>query len=273
MKKKIFILTLLVLLISSVTLFARGGQEEAETEGRPVVKVASNVQIPLRIYFEGEEIKGYEYEIYKEALNRAGYDVEVVDVAFAGIFAGLQAEKWDIAASNVFITKERAKEMDFSEPYLESYDCLIVREDDKSVKELADLEGKVVGTEVGTTQAAYAEKLRAQYGPFEIRGFEDKETQLLDLELKRIDGLTLGYPDAVLYIQERGMFEILGHSDDNFMIGAFFRKGDPLQKEFNAALQEMKTDGTAGKIYEKYFGEEAPAGSAPVRVFDEPYQP
>lgn len=273
MKNKILVLTVLVLLIGSMSLFARGEQEEAQSDQRPVVKVASNVQIPLRIYFEGSEIKGYEYEVYKEALNRAGYDVEVVDVAFAGLFAGLQADKWDIAASNIFITEERAKEMDFSEPYLESYDALIIRENDKSIKELEDLEGKVVGTEVGTTQAAYAENLRAKYGPFEIRGFEDKETQLLDLELKRIDALTLGHPDAVLYIQERGMFEIIGHSDNNFKIGAFFRKGDPLQKEFTAALQEMKKDGTTGKLYEKYFGEEAPEGSAPVRVFDEPYQP
>ncbi|MGC9311734.1 MAG: substrate-binding periplasmic protein [Sediminispirochaetaceae bacterium] len=273
MKNKVLILSLLILLIGSMSVLARGGQEEAEAEGRPVIKVASNVQIPLRIYFEGDEIKGYEYELYKEALNRAGYDVEVVDVAFAGIFAGLQAEKWSIAASNVFITKERAKEMDFSEPYLESYDCIIVRDDDRSIKGLEDLQGKVVGTEVGTTQAAYAEKLRAEYGPFEIRGFEDKETQFLDLELKRIDALTLGYPDAVLNIQERGMFEILGHSSDNFMIGAFFRKGDPLQAEFNAALQEMKKDGTVAKIYEQYFGEKPPAGSAPVRVFEQPYQP
>ena len=65
------------------------------------------------IYREGTEIKGYEYELYKEALNRAGYDVEVVDVAFAGIFAGLQAEKWDMACSDIYITKAREDEMDF----------------------------------------------------------------------------------------------------------------------------------------------------------------
>ena len=52
---------------------------EPTTEPRPTIKVASNVQIPLRIYRDGDKITGYEYEVYAEALNRAGYDVEVVE--------------------------------------------------------------------------------------------------------------------------------------------------------------------------------------------------
>ncbi len=262
---------LLVMAIGAMPLFARGGQEAA-VDGRPEVKVASNVQIPLRIYFEGSDIKGYEYEIYSEALNRAGYNTYVVDVAFAGIFAGLQADKWSIAASNVFITSVRAEEMDFSDPYLEASDVIMVR-NDGSINSLSDLRGKVVGTEVGTTQAAYAESLNAQYGSFEIRGFEDIETQIMDLEIGRIDALTLGQPTASVYIQERGGFEILAQSDNNFMIGAFFRKGDPLRDEFNAALNEMKQDGTTAALYRKYFGTDAPAGSAPVHIFEQPYVP
>ena len=98
---------------------------EPTIEPRPVKKVASNVQLPLSIFREGTEIKGYEYELYKEALNRAGYDVEVVDVAFAGIIAGLQAEKWDMACSSIYITQERLAEMDFSEPFQEDTDLLL----------------------------------------------------------------------------------------------------------------------------------------------------
>lgn len=249
------------------------GMGSVHAQDRPVVKVGSNVSIPLRLYFEGNEIRGYEYEVYKEALNRAGYDVEVVDVAFAGIFAGLQADKWDIAASNIFITAERAAEMDYSDPYLAAFDAIIIRDDDDSIDSLDDLEGKVIGTEVGTTQAAYANALRDEYGPLDIRGFEDLETQLLDLEIGRIDALTLGYPTAVLTIEERGMFEILARNSESFMIGAFFRQGDPLRDEFNAALNEMKQDGTTAEIYERYFNEAPEEGTAPVRVFEEAYLP
>ncbi len=271
MKKKFIMVLIAVMVFGAFSITAQAAAER-EPE-RPQIKVASNVQIPLRIFFEGRQIKGYEYEVYSEALNRAGYDTYVVDVAFAGIFAGLQANKWDIAASNIFITKARAEEMDYSDPYLEANDVIIIRDDDDRISSLEDLRGKVVGTEVGTTQAAYAAQLQAQYGPFEIRGFEDVETQFMDLEAGRIDALTLGHATAVVYIQERGMFEVLAHSDADFMIGSFFRKGDPLRDEFNAALNEMKADGTVAALYEKYFGYAPPEGSAPVKVWEEQYYP
>lgn len=248
------------------------GSAQAQDADRPVVRVASNVNIPLRIFRAGDEIQGYEYEVYKEALERAGYEVEVTDVAFSGLFSGLQAEQWDVVASNVFITPERHAEMDHSEPYLAAFDALMVREDD-NIQSLEDLEGSVVGTETGTTQAAYAEALNEEYGPFEIRAYEDIETQLLDLEVGRIDGLTLGYPTARVYIEERGLFEVIDNSDASFMIGAFFRKDDPLRDEFDEALRTMKEDGTTAELFEEYFGD-APEDDSPiVRAFDEQYVP
>jgi len=248
------------------------GTAQAQDADRPVVRVASNVNIPLRIFRAGDEIRGYEYEVYKEALERAGYEVEVTDVAFSGLFSGLQAEQWDVVASNVFITPERHAEMDHSEPYLAAFDALMVREDD-NIQSLADLEGSVVGTETGTTQAAYAEALNEAHGPFEIRAYEDIETQLLDLEVGRIDGLTLGYPTARVYIEERGLFEVIDNSNASFMIGAFFRKDDPLRDEFDEALRTMKEDGKTAELFEEYFGDAPEDDSPVVRAFDEPYVP
>lgn len=248
------------------------GPAQAQDPDRPVVRVASNVNIPLRIFRAGDEIQGYEYEVYKEALERAGYEVEVTDVAFSGLFSGLQAEQWDVVASNVFITPERHAEMDHSEPYLAAFDALMVREDD-NIQSPEDLEGMVVGTETGTTQAAYAEALNEEYGPFEIRAYEDIETQLLDLEVGRIGALTLGYPTARVYIQERGLFEVLETNDASFMIGAFFRTGDPLRDEFDEALRSMKEDGTTAELFEQYFGDAPGEDSPVVRVFEEPYVP
>jgi ABC-type amino acid transport substrate-binding protein len=281
--RKLLYMLVIISLVTVGSAFARGnGEQQTQTEESTeqsqqegdTIRVASNVQIPLRIFYEGDQIRGYEYEIYREALNRAGYQVEVVDVDFSGILPGLSAEQWRMAASNIFITEERAAQFSYSEPYLESFDAVIVRESDDSIDELSDLEGKVIGTETGTTQAAYASQLQEQYGPFEeIRGYDDTETQMLDLENGRIDALTLGQATAAVYIQERGMFEVLGTSQDNFMIGAFFREGDPLRDEFTQALQSMKEDGTTAELFEQYFGDPPAEGSAPVRVFEEPYTP
>lgn len=238
----------------------------------PVVKVASNVSLPLRIYKEGNVIKGFEYDVYKQALNRAGYDVQVVDVAFAGIFAGLQSEKWDMACSSIYITKEREDQMDFTEPLAEGFEAAVAPVDGE-VKTLADFKGKVIGTETGTSQAAWLASMQKEYGPFQIRGYEERETQYLDLEAGRIQALTTGYNTAVIYLKDKPKYHIIATSKNNFMIGCAVRKDDALKEKFNKALQEMKKDGTTEKLYVQYFGQKPPADSAVTRIFTEPYVP
>ena len=98
-------------------------------------------------------------------------------------------------------------------------------------------------------------------------------SQTLDLEIGRIDALTLGFPTARVYVQERGLFEVLDSNDASFMIGAFFRKDDPLRDEFDEALRSMKEDGTTAALFEEYFGDAPDEDSAVVRLFDEPYVP
>jgi ABC-type amino acid transport substrate-binding protein len=239
---------------------------------RPVKKVASNAQIALRIYKEGNEVKGYEYDLYKEALNRAGYEVELVDVAFAGIFAGLLAEKWDMACSNIFITMQRAEEMDFTEPFNEGFDVAVAKKS-SDVQSLSDFQGKVIGSETGTSQAAWLAGMNTEYGPFQTQLYEDAETQWLDLDNGRISALTTSFITAVLKIKDNPDLQIIAESDDNFMVGCFLRKGDPLKAEMDTALQSMKEDGTLAALYEQYFGTKPPADSAIVNIFTEPHVP
>ena len=245
---------------------------EPTTEPRPTIKVASNVQIPLRIYRDGDKITGYEYEVYAEALNRAGYDVEVVDVAFAGIFAGLQAEKWDLACSSIYITIEREGQMDFTDPFNEGFEAALSRVDGP-VQTLADFKDRVIGTETGTSQAAWLAGMQEAYGPFEIRGYQDAETQYSDLDSGRIDGLTTGYGSAALRVLDHPSLQIIATSEDNFMIGCAVRTDSPIRDEFNAALNEMKEDGTTAALYKEHLGNPAPEGSAVTRVFTEPFVP
>lgn len=237
-------------------------------EDRPVVKVASNVNIPYYIYYEDDEVLGFEADIYREALNRAGYDVELIDVDWTGIIPGLLSEKWDMACSNIYITEERERQMDFTEPFLEAYD-VAVASPEGNIKSLDDLKGKKVGTATGTSEAAWTSTLQEKYGPFEIIGYDLHETQWMDLEIGRIDAITIGILGTLDYPQ----FEIIGYSDQNSMIGCAVRTDSPLKSEFDKALQEMKKDGTTKEIYEKYIKLEIPEGSAIVTPFDEPYIP
>ena len=264
----------LVGLISLTAVWAGGKSEEGASmkEARPVVKIASNVGLPT-IYKEGTELKGYTYEMLKEAFDRMGYDIEIVDVAFAGIFAGLMAEKWDMAFSSIYLTKAREEEMDFTDPYNEGYNCLVTLSD-SDIKAKEDLKGKKIAVESGTASAAFLAGFEGEYGPFEQLGYKDKQTMFLDLENGRVSALSTGIMDAVRQMkQDPGMFKVVIASEDNYMIAGAVRTGDKIRDVFNEGLNSMKKDGTLAKLYESNMGMPVPKNAKFIEVFTEPYVP
>jgi ABC-type amino acid transport substrate-binding protein len=272
MRPRFFITIVVLVVVAGVLLACVPTVSAQSATPRGNVKVASNVSIPLRIYREANEVKGYEYEVYKEALRRAGYEVEVVDVAFAGIFPGLQAEKWDMACSSIYITKERVKQMDFTDPFYEGFEAAVAKKD-SSVKSLKDFKGKTFGAQTGTSQAAWLASLQKDSGPFQIRGYQEDETLFNDLEIGRVDGLTTGFFSAVVRIKNRPQFEIIATNPDSFMIGCAVRTGHKLREEFNRGLNEMKKDGTMSTLYQKYFNAKPSESSAVLKVLTQPYEP
>ena len=266
MKRKTVVLLAVMILVLAISCIV-GAQED----DRKVIRVASNVTIPYEIFWENDEVHGYEADIYQEVLRRAGYEVEIVDLAFAGILPGLLAEKWDLACSEIFITAERMEEMDFCDPFQESFEKMVTLWD-SDVNSFEDLKGKTVGAETGTSQAMWVASLQEKYGPFEIKTYDDRATQYLDLDTGRIDALG-GGNSAGMTGDEPGTYRLVGVSDDNSMISCAVRKGDPLKEIFNKYLNELKEEGITAELYEKYYGEPAPEHSAITDVFTEPYVP
>ncbi len=263
MKKGLLLFVVLVLALTAVS-------GAVMAEDRPVVHVASNVNIPYYIFYdENEEVHGYEADLFKAVWENAGYDVEFTDVDWNGLLTGLQAEKWDMACSNIYITAEREEAMDFTEPFEEAYDVAVAGPE-SGIKSFEDLKGKKIGTATGTSEAAWTSgELQEKYGPFEIVGYDVHETQWMDLEIGRIDAITIGVLGTIDYPQ----FEIIGRADNRSMIGCAVRTGSELKAIFDASLKELKENGTTAEIYHKYIDLEIPEGSAIITPFDEPYVP
>jgi ABC-type amino acid transport substrate-binding protein len=273
MKKFLLVVLIGIVVLAGVWAGGKRDQGPAEPEeARPVVKIASNVGIPT-IYKKGTEITGYEYELVKEAFDRMGYDIEIVDVAFAGIFAGLMAEKWDMCVSSIYLTKAREEEMDFTDPYLEGF-AAIVALADSDLDGVEDLKGKKIAAEAGTSSAAFLAGFEGRYGPFETLGYDDKQTMFLDLENGRVQALTTGIMDVVKQEREDpGMLKVVVTSDDNYMIAGAVRTGDSIRNIFNEGLNSMKKDGTLRKLYETHMALPVPEGAQFIEVFTTPYVP
>lgn len=88
--------------------------------GKKVLRVGLNSEnVPWEFMREGELV-GFEVDMLKELAKRMDVELEFITVPFSGIFTGLQAGKWDLASSSIWITEERLKEMDFADPYYDS---------------------------------------------------------------------------------------------------------------------------------------------------------
>ena len=129
----------------------------------------------------------------------AGFEVEVRNIAWDGIFGGVATGQYDIVASSVTITPERQKQFDFSDPYYEVVQAVVLPAG-KSIKSLADLKGKKVGGQIGTTGIFVMRKANAGA---DIKEYDDVGLAIQDLVGGRLDAVICDDPVAMLSICAR----------------------------------------------------------------------
>src|SRR6056297_2958313 len=142
-------------LSASLALTVAAGTVSAET--LRVVTDPSFVPFEMMDQETGEMI-GFDMEIIREVADRAGFEIDLNTMDFNGIIPALQTGNVDIAIAGITITEERAEIVDFSDPYYDSGLRILVSANDDSVQQLEDLEGKKIGTKVGSTSYDFLEE-------------------------------------------------------------------------------------------------------------------
>ena len=115
----------------------------------------------------------------------------MIDLPFDGILGSLAAGDCDVVASAVTITDERAEQVDFSDPYFDAEQSLLIKADNDEIAGIADLAGKTVGVQTGTTGEAYANE-NAEGAT--ITSFEDSDGLFAALESGTIDAILQDLP-------------------------------------------------------------------------------
>ena len=205
----------------------------------------------------GGEWKGWEIEI-GDALCKAMNETCVwVPIAWDGIIPALTAKKIDAIVGSMSITAERMKTIDFSDKYYNTPAALIAPKGSSFAK-LEDLKGKVVGVQVSTTHANYAEKHLD--GIAEVKIYQDFNEHNQDLFAGRVDAVIADSLALEPFLKsnegaccEQKMtlsdIEVFGPG-----VGAGIRKEDTALKEkFNKAIAQILEDGTYDEISKKYF--------------------
>ncbi len=221
-----------------------------------VLTVGSDVAFPP-FEFKDEktqEIIGFDVDLAKEVGKRLDLQVEFVPANFDSIIPALKANKFDCVISAMTITEEREKQVDFSDPYIESDQSLAVKSG-SPIKSTKDLRGKIVGVQRGTTGELKAQELQKQFGIKEVRAYDDTLLAFEDLKAGRIAAVVNDLPVTAYLVKKQPQIQIVETIKTGEKYGVAFREDqDELREAYNKALAEIKADGTYDQIYEKWFG-------------------
>jgi polar amino acid transport system substrate-binding protein len=205
---------------------------------------------------EGGKVVGFDMDMMDLVAKKLGVTQTVVDTPFEGIKSGqdLNTGKCDIAAAGMTIKPERAKVIDFTSPYFNATQALLVRKG-AAYASLESFKGTKLGVQSGTTGKDYVASKKL--AGVTVTEFEDLATLQQALATKQIEGAVDDLPVWTDFIRKNpGKFEIGAEFDTGDQYGFGVKKGGQPQllKTINEVLATAKTDGTYNAIYKKWFG-------------------
>ena len=232
---------------------AGGGTGSIEGSGETITVASDIAYRPFEFVENGEPV-GFDIDLMREVGRRAGFTPEFQNVTFDGIVPGLGNNLYDAAISAMTITPEREESIDFSAPYINADQSLLVLAD-SDIRSVDDLVGTVVGVQLGTTGAAQAEEYQAAGQIGEVRTFDTIEDAFGALENGQVDAVINDLPvSQARAAQSDGRLEIVETIPTGEQYGIAFPTGSELIEPTNQALEQIKQDGTYAEIYEKWFG-------------------
>jgi polar amino acid transport system substrate-binding protein len=196
---------------------------------------------------------GFEVEIARAMAEKMGVKAEYNWVTWDALIPALTSNRCDAIINGMFITDERKKVIDFSDPYYGSGETILVLKSDDSVHKVEDLKDKKVGALAGSVTVQFLEEA----GIKDVVIYPDQNTIILELNNKRIDATYLEAPSAAWAIQKDPTLNIKVVHDyipeERWNAGVGVRKEDTaLKTEFNKVIPELISDGTIAKILDKY---------------------
>jgi polar amino acid transport system substrate-binding protein len=223
------------------------------TEG--TLTVGTDTPFPPFEIGQPPNISGYDIDVMSAVAEELGLTPEYTDTSFDTIFRDVAAGQYDIAAAASTITPGRQKTVDFSDPYYEAQQALLVPEG-SDIASVDDLSGAIVGAQDGTTGEVYAND---ETDASEVRGFPEGPDAVSALITGQVDAVIIDQPVAVDALEKQGGVEIAEEIPTNELYGFAMSKENPeLVEAVNGALQTLKDDGTIADLYEQYFQAEPP---------------
>ena len=231
-------------------------------EERQVIRVASHGAYPPFTIYDGatKEWSGFEIDMWRAIGEKAGYEIQFVQLDIAASFAEMDIDRVDAVAQSISITPIRQQKYDFTQPYFFSPYCLVVAESNNEVKSWKDMEGKTLGLREGHAMNEFIAALDPE-NKVKKSIYEIGNLALQDVSMGRITAFPYAYFVLPHVLKQDPKLKLKAVDVENPLyveVNAYpflrTEKGKKLLELTDGILTRMIEDGSYAKICEKWFG-------------------
>ena len=248
MMKKIFALALAILMVvACMTACSAKGPSLKDVQKAGKLTVATSPDFPPFESLEGGKVVGIEVDIMELIAKELGVELEIVQMDFDSVLVGIQAAKYDCGMSGITVNADRQKNMLFTVPYYNAAQVIVVKAD-STITGKADLTGKTVSVQTGTTAES-----GCQDAGIAIQAFNANADAKSALTTGKVDAWVVDNLTALQMVEETDGLKILDEklTEEPYAF-AFAFGSETLVDEINEILKPMIENGTIAGIFEKY---------------------
>ncbi|MFJ4789830.1 transporter substrate-binding domain-containing protein [Streptomyces sp. NPDC088794] len=218
---------------------------------------------PFQSEIDGK-VQGFDVSLIDLVAKDLGVKQEILDTPFENFKTGafLNSGECDLAAAGMTITAERKKNVDFSDPYFDATQAVLV-DKNSGIESFADLKGQKVGAQAQTTGEDYVKGKG-----LDPVSFESSDAVLNGLRTGQVKAVVIDYPVVQGWLKDKAnaaAFKVADNINTGEEYGFTVKKGNTkLLAAVNKALSEAKSDGTYKKLYEQWIGPYDASAASPA---------
>jgi len=230
------------------------GAAAGSTGEKTIVFASDATWPPMEMVDANKQVVGFDVDFIQAVAKEAGFKAVIKNTAWDGIFAGLDTGNYDAVISSVTINEERKAKYDFSLPYINAGQVLVVpKVAAAGVTTLAQMTGKKLGAQIGTTGAFEIKKVKG----VNLKAYDEIGLAFEDMAAGRIDGIVCDAPIAANYALQKAeykdKFTIVGQPFTNEQFGIVVKKGNTETLDLiNKGIKAVQEKGIDKQIEAKW---------------------
>lgn len=258
MKRMLSVLLAVLMLASLLTITVSAEQDllaKIQERGTIIIGLEGD-WAPWSFVDENDQLMGFDVEVARAIAAKLGVEAEIIPGEWDGLFAGMDAGRYDIVVNGVEVTPERTEKYDFADPYAYIRTALIVRGDNETIKTFEDLKGKKTANSIASTYMNLAEDYGATcYG---VDTLDETLTMVLQGRVDATLNAIVSYTDYMAQHPDANL-KVVATTEDASNVAIPMRKGAEtasLLEAINKAIAELHEEGVISELSVKYFGED-----------------